>query len=235
MPVAGSSSAAFPVLGDTGKKPGSAIIWLRRRTVAPTYISGEGATQRVSNFIVPVAEILGRPGHYRDFEIAQPVPGARTTLARADQGPTSARLRAESVVEGILVTGRVTGRAMSECARCLSEVRLELDLEVCDLFVAPGHEPDDATDDAYEVIGTDIDLEPMLRDAVTLSLPLNPVCRPECKGLCSHCGSDLNRGECGCVLEERDPRWTALDDLRLRLERDSTGAADEHRARTQTF
>jgi DUF177 domain-containing protein len=174
----------------------------------------------VSDFILPVAEILGRPGHYRDVELAHPVPGARTTLARADETATRARLRAESVIEGILVSGRVAGRASSQCARCLAEVGLDVELEVCELFLAPGAGP---VDDAYVVDGTTIDLEPMLRDALTLSLPLNPLCRTDCQGLCPLCGCDLNRDSCGCVVEEKDPRWGALDELRARLERSGDG------------
>jgi uncharacterized protein len=174
----------------------------------------------VSDFILPVAEILGRPGHYRDVELAHAVPGARTTLARADETATRARLRAESVIEGILVSGRVAGRASSQCARCLAEVGLDVELEVCELFLAPGAAP---VDDAYVVDGTTIDLEPMLRDALTLALPLNPLCRTDCQGLCPLCGCDLNRASCDCVVEEKDPRWGALDELRARLERGGDG------------
>jgi uncharacterized protein len=186
----------------------------------------------VSDFILPVAEILGRPGHYRDVELAHAVSGARTALARADESTTRARLRAESVIEGILVSGRVSGRASSECARCLAPVGLDVELEVCELFVAPGAAPAEGADDAYPVTGTTIDLEPMLRDALTLSLPLNPLCSPDCQGLCPLCGSDLNRTSCGCAVEEKDPRWGALDELRARLERGRDG--DQHRAGTHS-
>ena len=186
----------------------------------------------MSDFILPVAEILGRPGHYRDVELAHAVPGARTTLARADETITRARLRAESVVEGILVSGRVTGRASSECARCLAPVGLDVELEVCELFAAPEAGPVDGAEDAYPVAGTTIDLEPMLRDALTLSLPLNPLCGADCKGLCPLCGCDLNRTSCGCVVEEKDPRWGALDELRARLERARDG--DQHPAETHS-
>ncbi|MGH2730855.1 MAG: YceD family protein, partial [Actinomycetota bacterium] len=55
-------------------------------------------------------------------------------------------------------------------------------------------------------------------DALTLALPLNPVCRASCKGLCAHCGADLNRGPCNCAAEETDPRWAPLAALRERLE-----------------
>jgi uncharacterized protein len=73
-------------------------------------------------------------------------------------------------------------------------------------------------DDSYRVTGTEIHLEPMLRDALTLSLPLNPLCKRDCKGLCSGCGVDLNVAACICVENDVDPRWAPLEALRARLE-----------------
>jgi uncharacterized protein len=57
----------------------------------------------------------------------------------------------------------------------------------------------------------------MLRDAVTLALPLRPLCREDCKGLCARCGNDLNAGPCDCGGDDIDPRWEALAALRERL------------------
>ena len=166
-------------------------------------------------FKVSVAEILGRPGAYRDLEIRKPLSGVRTSLARLHQA-IDARLRAESVVEGILVTGPVTGNSVLQCARCLKQLPSEISVDVCELFYAPGH-LDQADDDSYRVTGNEIDLEPMLRDAITLGLPLNPVCAEDCKGLCARCGKDLNLGSCDCTEDTGDPRWAALDELRERL------------------
>jgi uncharacterized protein len=119
------------------------------------------------------------------------------------------------VIEGVLVTGRVEGRSALQCARCLGDFGQELSLSVCELFAAPGHP---AEDDVYRIAHTDIDLEPMLRDAIMLALPLNPLCHPDCKGLCARCGKDLNEGACGCTDDDSDPRWAALSELRARLE-----------------
>ncbi len=166
-------------------------------------------------FLISVAEILGRPGTYRDVHISKPLPGVRTTLARP-AGNVEGRLRAESVVEGILVTGPVTGGAVMQCARCLKQLATDVEVETCELFYGPGHEPP-ADEDAYQVRGLEIDLEPMLRDAVALALPLNPLCDEHCKGLCARCGRDLNLKDCTCTEEESDPRWAALDALRDRL------------------
>lgn len=167
------------------------------------------------NFIVSVAEILARPGEYRDFEVRDRLDAAQTSLARLSDEGVTARLRAESVVEGILFTGRVSSDATLECARCLEPFQETLTAEVCELAYSPGHATEE---DAYRVMGTDVDLEPMIRDVMVLALPLNPVCSESCKGLCAGCGADLNETVCTCTTDETDPRWAELDELRARLE-----------------
>ena len=169
---------------------------------------------------VPVAEILGRPGEYRDISISKPIEGLEVSLAHVGEHPLAAELRLESVVEGILVTGNVEALADMECARCLTKLTSSVAVDVCELYTAPGHE---AEEDAYRVSNMEIDLEPMLRDSVTLALPLNPICREDCAGLCARCGKDLNEGPCNCTEDTTDPRWAPLAALREKLE-SQTGA-----------
>ena len=182
---------------------------------------------RVSNLTMSVAELLGHPGEYRDVRLSEPLPGGvRTTLARLTEDPVSGDLRAESVIEGILVTGDVSGATVVQCARCLKEFDSRADVELCELYVGPGHDLSGSeTDDTYKVTGTEINLEPMLRDAMTLALPLNPLCRADCKGLCAQCGADLNLGDCSCAEDETDPRWAPLETLKARLEEETQGPA----------
>jgi uncharacterized protein len=170
----------------------------------------------VHGFTHSVIDILGRPGEYRDFRIVEPLEGAGTTLAHLNASPVEADLRAESVVEGILVTGRARAGVTFECSRCLREFPSEIAVELCELFTGPGHDAA-PEEDSYAVAGTDVDLEPMLRDALALALPIHPLCRADCKGLCAHCGADLNKGSCGCVEDDTDPRWAGLDVVRERL------------------
>lgn len=166
-----------------------------------------------------VADIVGRPGEYRDFRVEGSLAGDGTALARLADAPVRADLRAESVVEGVLVTGSVRADATLECARCLTRIDATVPVDdLCDLYVAPGHEAPEG-EDAYELAGLEIDLEPMLRDSLLLALPLNPLCRAGCRGLCARCGRDLNTGACGCVDDDPDPRWAALEGLRARLEK----------------
>lgn len=171
---------------------------------------------RVQGFKVSVAEILGHPGHYRDLSVNERLSDVANPLVALTDAPLRGDLRAEAVVEGILVTGPLSGEMAGSCARCLKKVAGGISVELCELFVAPGHEVP-GEEEAYEVHGFEIDLEPMLRDAVVLALPLKPVCKVDCKGLCARCGKDLNEGPCSCSDEEMDPRWAALSELRDRL------------------
>lgn len=170
----------------------------------------------MQGYKVSVAEILGHPGHYRDISVTRSIPEVGNALVHMSDAPLQGRLRAEAVVEGVLVTGPVAATIEAECARCLKPLTDEISVELCELFVAPGHEMP-AEEDAYEVEGFDIDLEPMLRDALALAMPLRPVCREDCKGLCARCGKDLNEGPCSCEENEMDPRWAALSELRDKL------------------
>jgi uncharacterized protein len=61
-------------------------------------------------------------------------------------------------------------------------------------------------------------LEDVLREQVLLALPLKVTCREDCKGLCGHCGQNLNEGQCSCSTAIEDPRWTALREIRSKLE-----------------
>jgi uncharacterized protein len=124
-------------------------------------------------------------------------------------------LRLEAVMEGVLVSGTVRGRATGECVRCLGEVDDEIVIELQELYVYPGRSPqnDEDGDELRELRADDlIDLEPALRDAVVLALPFQPVCRVDCPGLCSDCGARL-ADDPEHHHESADPRWAALQDF----------------------
>ncbi len=123
-------------------------------------------------------------------------------------------LRLESVMEGVLVSGSVRGRATGECVRCLGDVDHVVDLELQELYVYPGRSPEgeDDEDELRELQDDLVDLEPALRDAVVLALPFKPVCRDDCPGLCSECGARL-ADDPDHHHESVDPRWAALQGI----------------------
>jgi uncharacterized protein len=160
---------------------------------------------------VDVRDLISHPGSSRNHRLHEPVADLRLELARVpDDAPVEGDLLLESVVEGILVTGPLTGRLTLTCARCLKEFEDRVEVGVQELF-ARGSE---VGPDEYAVSPEgSLDLEPMVRDNVMLSLPFSPLCRAGCLGLCERCGGDRNLGECMCVEETVDARWAALDVL----------------------
>jgi uncharacterized protein len=125
--------------------------------------------------------------------------------------PVELDLRLESVVEGVLVSGTATVQLRGECVRCLGPISDQLEVEIQELYVYPGVEPDD--DFASRLEGDLIDLEPLLRDAVVLDLPFQPLCREDCAGLCVECGANLNESPDHRHEQGLDPRWAALQAL----------------------
>lgn len=160
----------------------------------------------------------------KDLHLTVPTtPGWGAGLARVPEGSdVDLDLRLESVVEGVLVSGTARARVDAECARCLEPVSWEELADIQELFVYPpqdargrrvtdGGEGDE--EDAPPEIEDDlIDLEATVRDAVVLRLPIAPLCRDECPGLCVQCGARL-ADDPGHGHEESDPRWAALSAL----------------------
>ncbi len=123
-------------------------------------------------------------------------------------------LRLEAVMEGVLVSGTVSGRATGECVRCLEEVHENVVADLQELYVYPGRAPEGEDDDEElrELQDEMVDLAPALYDTVVPSLPFQPLCSPDCPGLCSECGARL-ADDPGHTHESADPRWQALQGL----------------------
>jgi len=137
-------------------------------------------------------------------------------------------LRLESVSEGVLVTGTVSGRAEGECARCLRPISTELEVTIQELFAYPDSTTDATAeqDEVGRMQGDLIDLQPAVRDAVVLALPSSPLCRDDCPGLCPVCGAYWDDLPPDHGHEDRvDPRWAALKKLTLT----ASGTPDEDR------
>jgi uncharacterized protein len=127
----------------------------------------------------------------------------------------SLQLRLESVSEGVLVSGTVSGPVEGECGRCLRPIRGSVDVEIQELF-AYEHSTTDATtedDEVGRLQGDLINLEPTVRDAVVLELPANPLCRQDCPGLCPECGGLWDELPADHSHQKGDPRWAALSKL----------------------
>jgi uncharacterized protein len=127
-----------------------------------------------------------------------------------------ADLRLDSISGGIEVTASILAPWQGECRRCLRPIEGELRCEVRELFrPRADHEAPDADEETYPLGADHLDLRPLVRDVLLLELPLAPLCREDCCGLCPTCGADLNLGTCECATVAADPRWEALDSLRM--------------------
>ncbi len=129
------------------------------------------------------------------------------------------------VVQDIRLKGKLETSLEVACARCLEpvvqEVAREFDLLYRPLGTNAGQEELSVTDAEAEIgyyQGEGLLLEDVLREQVLLALPLKTICREECKGLCPHCGRNLNEGQCSCAEQVEDPRWAALKEIRNKLE-----------------
>lgn len=173
-----------------------------------------------SPFVLDTHELGRRPGSTRTVRLTVPAPAELGTaiIGIPEGADLELDLRLEAVMEGVLVTGAVRGRAVGECGRCLDEVTEAVDVTLAELFVYPeraavaAQDGDEDDEDLRELDGDFLDLEPALRDAVVPMLPFQPVCRPDCPGLCSLCGARL-ADDPGHTHETLDPRWAALGGL----------------------
>jgi uncharacterized protein len=131
-------------------------------------------------------------------------------------------VRFEAVSEGVLATGTATMPLTGECARCLAPLTSSVTASFQELYLYAGKhdrhdrhdkydEHEEQDDDERYLDGDLLDLEPAFRDAVVLALPMSPVCREDCPGLCVECGVPLADAGPGHRHEDAaDPRWAAL-------------------------
>ena len=162
-----------------------------------------------SPFVYDLRELGRRPGSMREVRIEVTAPeGWGLDLVKVPAGtPVVIAARFESVMDGVLVTADVEVTVSAECGRCLDPLDLQLVAPIQELYA---YEPDPDDEDSLTVGGDTLDLEPVVRDAVVLALPLNPLCDPNCLGLCAGCGARLADVEPDHAHDEIDPRWAAL-------------------------
>jgi uncharacterized protein len=162
-----------------------------------------------SPLVVDVQELLEAPGSRRALSLSARVEGLEAGLLRV-RDALDLELVLEAIDGGILVQGSVAGRYAGSCGRCLEPITPPFEVQVAEVYRPPGG----VWEEGYVINETSIDLDGMVRDSVGLEIPLKPLCRPDCAGLCPRCGADLNDGACGCPSDEGDPRWSALRELR---------------------
>jgi uncharacterized protein len=164
----------------------------------------------VSPFVVHVARLRRQLGSRVNQTCVGPMEGLDCSGSAVPEGSdVEADVTLEAVSGGISVTGTVRAPWVGTCRRCLAPAAGTLNIKVRELYTADGD-----GEDTYPLRDDVVDLAPLVHDAVLLDLPQVPLCRPDCKGLCPHCGASLEDGDCGCTVPT-DQRWAALDVLRV--------------------
>lgn len=168
--------------------------------------------------VVATSDLPRAPGSTRALTLEVPAPA---DLAIAVIGvPEGSAMHIELVLtsahDGILVAGTATVELSGECVRCLDPIHTRSTIDLAELYLYPEaaeRAAEDGDDEALELFRTDgheLDLEPMIRDALVMSLPFRPLCAPGCPGLCPVCGARLAEAP-GHRHDVVDPRWRVLE------------------------
>lgn len=172
-------------------------------------------------FSINVRDLIGQPGQMREFviDVTAPTQWGEGLVAVQEGDAIELEIRLESVHEGILVTGEAFTSARGECGRCLDPIDSPVEVEFQELFA---YHRDEASE--YDVQDDHVNLEPIIRDAVVLALPFQPVCRPDCPGLDPQTGLKSVDEPGLTSTAVRDPRWDALTKFAASNEADSAEA-----------
>lgn len=130
--------------------------------------------------------------------------------------PVSVELTLVRIRSGIHLEGKINTELRMICSRCLKEFDYPLELRVNEIFAISKKEK--YFEDYEEVFTVNpdetIDIEPAIIENLLVNVPMKPLCRKDCKGICYMCGTNLNQKECSCSKEKIDPRLEPLKKLR---------------------
>src|SRR5829696_8331212 len=183
-----------------------------------------------NDLIFNVAQLLKEPvGSTRKLEIGtsslpldgQEGHGGDSLEARDLKG----EVKLTRLSQDLLAQGQVGAEVRLQCSRCLDEFSVPVEARLEEKYqptidIETGRpvrrEEDEEDDTAFSIsAGHEIDLAEPVRQALLVALPLKPLCREDCAGLCPQCGANLNEGPCDCEPDTADNRWAALRELQL--------------------
>lgn len=182
--------------------------------VRVTLVGGDAAEIRFN-----VSQLLREPvGSVRRHEVVLPCLELDDSLTMTD---LSGRVKLLRTGRGVLVTGNLEANVKLDCSRCLVEFVTHLSFAIEEEFlqtvnVISGEDLEIAEADSDMItIDADhtLDLTDVIRQSALLVLPMQPLCRPDCAGLCPQCGANLNEWQCNCQPEHLDARWAKLGEL----------------------
>ncbi len=192
--------------------------------------SGPSARRRQTDadFVLDTRSLGRAPGSIRQVHrvVTAPEKIGLDLIAIPAGAEIDLDLTLQAVSEGVLVTGSVSAPIEGECSRCLESFTDDLELEITELFAYPDSATEQTTeeDEIYRLVDDMIDIEPVVTDAVGLELPLQPLCEPDCAGLCPECGVRMAIAGPDHTHEILDPRWAGL--AKFASETPSSGVSD---------
>ncbi|WP_278263813.1 DUF177 domain-containing protein [Nocardia sp. AG03] len=183
--------------------------------------SGSSARPRKANgpvsdagFVLDVRSLGRRPGTMRELRrtVTDHERLGLDLIAIPAEAAVELDLQLQAVSEGVLVTGTASGPTVGECSRCLEPFDDRVEIRLTELFAYPDSTTEQTTEDdeVYRMEDDLIDLEPVILDAIGLELPLQPLCTPDCAGLCPECGVRMAIAGSDHGHEILDPRWAKL-------------------------
>ncbi|MDH2416937.1 YceD family protein [Nocardioides sp. CER19] len=171
--------------------------------------------------VLDTRDLGRRPGSQRELTRSAPAPAdlGIEVLSVPAGTPVELDLRLEAVMDGVLVTGEAHAALEGECVRCLEPITDEVDVTFQELYLYDDTRDaasveEEGDDDVSMLDGDLLDLEPVLRDAVVLALPFQPLCQDDCPGLCPECGARLADDPDHSHEAAIDPRWAGLSGLK---------------------
>ena len=204
-----------------------------------------------SPWAVSVAQVASRPGQSKEIDATFPAPsGIGDEIVGVDEGADVSVVGSfDSIVDGLILNARISAPVHAECTRCLKPIQRDWTVNVTSFFPYEdksaagkggkagknGKEEEvdiiageDESEDTYPLLenGAFADIEAMIRDTLVESLPLQPLCRPDCRGLCSQCGADLNEDP-DHHHDVTDIRFAGLAGLKAQLEAEQNGEQAE--------
>lgn len=167
------------------------------------------SNKRPSKLRFNVGFLLEAPlGTSRQVELSYPTIWVSEDLTLT---PLTGTFTMTRTSEGIYLSGTLESAYIVECVRCLGEANVAVQIKPDDLFYYP---PATVPEGEFFVRENGfLDLAPLVRELSLLEMPIRPICSATCQGLCKECGQNLNEADCGCVVEELDPRMAVLRQL----------------------
>ena len=177
----------------------------------------------MNDFVISLRDLPHQAGSVKEVELSVPAPAdlGNAMIGAKPGSPVRMQATLTSMADGVLASGSAQVHIAGECGRCLDESNYEQDIDFSEMFFLPqvaaklteDSEAEDA-DELFTISDEDsVDLEPVLRDALVLKLPFQPLCSDDCPGLCQECGQRLADLPADHHHEILDPRWSALRSL----------------------